>query len=247
MSELSWKARTFILSIIAVGLGLSVYNLLKVDWQNFWLLVLTGVAAVAQVYKVEGATHKSSYNLSWVVYGFSFVFLGGPATLFVILVAHLIEWAWHKYPWYIQVFNVASYSVVITVAGFVSQNLIPLDSPFTVAGAMSALLVTIMFTLLNHLMIGMVLKLAREESFTESGVFSYLTLIIDFTMFGVGVVSAFLWMVNPVTILFNIIPLYLFYNALKVPALIRQVEELEENLAETNLQTSQMKAESLQG
>ena len=58
MSDLSWKARIFILSVIAVGLGLSVYSLLKVDWQNFWLLILTGVAAIAQVYKVEGATHK---------------------------------------------------------------------------------------------------------------------------------------------------------------------------------------------
>ena len=63
MSDLSWKARIFTLSIITVGLGLSVFNLVNIDWQNYWLLILTCVAAVAQVYKVEGATHKSSYNL----------------------------------------------------------------------------------------------------------------------------------------------------------------------------------------
>jgi hypothetical protein len=105
VSDLTGKARIFILSIIAVGLGLAVINLATLDWQNYWLLILTGIATVAQVYKVEGATHKSSYNLGWVVYGLAFVFLGGPATLFIILAAHLIDWVWHKYPWYIQMYN----------------------------------------------------------------------------------------------------------------------------------------------
>ena len=80
---------------------------------------LAGVAAVAQVFKVEGATHKSSYNIGWLVYGFTFLVLGGPATLFIILIAHFIEWAWHKYPWYIQSFNIATFAVAVTLASWV--------------------------------------------------------------------------------------------------------------------------------
>jgi hypothetical protein len=246
MSDLSWKAKIFILSVIAVGFGLSIYSLHKVEWQNFWLLILAGMAAVAQVYKVEGATHKSSYNLGWVVYGFAFVLLGAPATLFIILVAHLIEWAWHKYPWYIQLFNMASYTVAMVAAGFVSQMLFPANSPLTVAFAMSALLATLIFTFLNHLMVGIVLRLARGESFAESGVFGFLTLIMDFTMFGVGIGSAFLWIINPATVFFNVIPLYLFYNALKVPALMRRVVQLESRQDDFPL-VSQMGVESQPG
>ena len=224
MSDLSWKARIFILSIIAVGLGLSVYNLVNIDWQNYWLLILTGVAAVAQVYKVEGATHKSSYNLSWVVYGLAFVLLGGPATLFIILVAHFIDWAWHKYPWYIQSFNMATFAIAVSVAGLIYNWILTAPLSSGIISTLAALAALTVFTLLNHFLIGLVIWFARGQNFTQSGIFGTLTLMIDFTLLGLGMAAALIWTFNPSAVILVIIPLYLIYITLQVPSLQRQTE-----------------------
>jgi hypothetical protein len=247
MKGLSNLAKIYILLTILVGLVLSLWQLRQLEMLEWWLLLLAATAAGAQMLKIEGPTENSSYNISWLVYGFAFVMLGAPAAVVVILVAHAVEWIRYKYPWYIQLFNMGSYTVAITMAGFVSQVLNPGDTPMTLTGAVGSLLAAVAFTFLNHLMVGLVVKLARGESFVESGVFGFLSLIMDFTMFGMGAASALLWRVNPVAITFNLIPLYLFYNALKVPALQRQVEQLEGKLEELNRQSSQMGVESHPG
>ena len=78
--------------------------------------VVAVLAAIAQVPKVEGPTRKSSYNVALVVYGFSFVALGLPAAIFVMLFACVVEWAWHRYPWFIQTFNIATLAVALGLA-----------------------------------------------------------------------------------------------------------------------------------
>ncbi len=224
MSDLSWKARIFILSTIAVGFGLSVYNLVNIDWRNYGLLILTGVAAVAQVYKVEGATHKSSYNLGWVVYGLAFVLLGGPATLFIILVSHLIDWAWHKYSWYIQMFNMATFAIAVSATTWIYNCILTAQLSLGILSTLAILVALAVFTLLNHILVGMVIWFARGQNFTQSGVFGLLTLMIDFTLLGFGMVAAMIWGINPSMIVFVLIPLYLIYITLQVPKLQRQTE-----------------------
>jgi hypothetical protein len=246
MKEFSTLTKVYILLTMLSGLGLSLWQLSLLDQLGWEYIALGILASIAQVLKIEGPTKQSSYNISWLVYGFTFVLLGTPAAVFVILVAHIVEWIRFRYPWYIQLFNMASYTVAMTAAGFLSQMLIPANSQLTASSAMSALLTTLIFTFLNHLMIGIVLRLARGESFTESGVFGFLTLIMDFTMFGVGIGSALLWIINPATVFFNVIPLYLFYNALKVPALMRRVVQLESRQDDFP-QMSQMGVESQPG
>ena len=39
-------------------------------------------------FEIEGSTHEFSYNISWIVYGFTFMLLGTPAALLVIVVSH---------------------------------------------------------------------------------------------------------------------------------------------------------------
>ncbi len=96
MKELSTKAKLFILIIIAAGIGLSIWQLSGLDGPPLSVAVLALLAIASQILKVEGATKRSSYNISWLIYGFTFVLLGTPATLVVILVAHLVEWLWHR-------------------------------------------------------------------------------------------------------------------------------------------------------
>jgi diguanylate cyclase (GGDEF)-like protein len=89
---------------------------------------------------------------------------------------------------------------------------------------LAILVVMTVFTLLNHLLIGLVIWFARGQNFTQSGVFGLLTVMIDFTLLGLGIVAALIWTINPSAVLLVIIPLYLIYMALKLPNLQRQTE-----------------------
>jgi hypothetical protein len=46
-------------------------------------------------------------------------------------------------------------------------------------------------------------------------------------------VTALVWISNPLASLLNILPLYLLYRAIQVPALERRVQELERQMAQT--------------
>lgn len=224
MRQLSTPTKLYLIGIIAVGGGLLIWQLIQLPFAEIGLLVGVGVlAALAQIIKVEGPTERSSYNISWVGYGFAFVLLGVPGAMFVILLAHLADWVKHRYAWYIQSFNIAQFAIAATCAMLVRtvvQSV--MASPLTEALAIVS--ASVAFTGLNHLLIGIALKLARGQSFKESGVFERLTLAIDFTLFSMGVAGAFVSQVNPFAAFLAAVPLYLIYITLRVPALQRQTQ-----------------------
>lgn len=224
MKEFSKTSQAYIFVTTIGGIFLLFLYLPEAGWNTVGIYVLAGLAAIGQSFKLEGPTERSHYNLGWLVYGFSIVYLDLPSALFVILAAHLVEWLWHKYPWYIQVFNIGVYSVSMTIAYLIFNNLNPDGELFQLVGTVALILALIAFTFTNHLMVGVVIKLARGQSFAESGVFDLLTLMIDFTMLSMGAATALVWIVNPYAAILNVVPLYLIHNALRVPALQRQVE-----------------------
>jgi diguanylate cyclase (GGDEF)-like protein len=226
VTNLSRKARIFILGAILFGLvllALELATLARQGSQAGVLIVVSALAAITQVLKVEGATNRSSYNISFVAYGFAFVLLGVPAAVLVMVVGSLVEWAWHRYPWYIQTFNIAQLIISGAVAGYVYHR-ITADGgvPQGLAGAVAILAATGLFVFINHLMVGLVIQFARGQNLIESGVFDRLTLIIDATLFAMGAGGALIWLVNPYATLLAIIPIYLIYSTLRVPALQRQ-------------------------
>jgi hypothetical protein len=224
MSQLSHSTKLYLISIIAVGGALLVWQLSRLPLTDLGLLVGVGVlAALAQLIKVEGPTERSSYNISWVAYGFAFVLWGAPGAIFVILLAHLADWVKHRYPWYIQSFNIAQFALAAGLAMLV-RDIVQAVVASQLADALAILGASLAFTGLNHLLIGIVLKLARGQSFKESGVFERLTLAIDFTLFGMGVAGAFVWQANPFLAFLAAVPLYLIYTTLRVPAIQRQTQ-----------------------
>jgi hypothetical protein len=80
--------------------------------------------------------------------------------------------------------------------------------------------------------------MARGQSFAQSGVFGFLTLFLDFTVLSMGAVTALVWQSSPYAALLNILPLYLLYNALRVPALTRQVQDMKIIRTQSGLNTS---------
>ena len=233
MKNLSSAAKVYILSTILVGLALIGWVSKDVAWTNLWLYVLAALGAAAQTYKVEGPNDTTNYNIAWFVYGFTFIALGAPAAVIVIVVAHLVEWAWHKYPWYIQSFNIGAHVIPAALAGLIYVMVKPGSQSLDLIGAIGLAAALLVFVLGNHFLVGLVIKLARGQSFAELGVFGFFTLFLDFTLLSMGAVTAFIWFSNPFASLLNILPLYLLYNAIRVPALSRRVEELEKQMAQS--------------
>jgi hypothetical protein len=233
MKNLSTTAKAYILGTILIGLGLLVWQLPSVVWGETGLYLLAALGAAAQTLKVEGPNDKTNYNIAWFVYGFSFIALGPPAALFVVVVSHLVEWVWHKYPWYIQSFNIGSYAVAVFLAGQVYGLIRGGAEVLEVQSAIGMAVGLAVLVLLNHLQVGVVIKLARGQSFAESGVFEFYSLFLDFTILAMGAVTALVWISNPLASLLNILPLYLLYRAIQIPALERRVQELERQMSQT--------------
>ncbi len=126
MQELSMKAKIYVFTTILIGLVLLIWSLFHLEPGNTWmLLVLMAGASISLILKVEGATERSHYNISFLIYAFTFVLFGPDATVLVILVSNLIDWAWHKYLWYIQLFNISTYIIAIQAAGLVYLGINP--------------------------------------------------------------------------------------------------------------------------
>ena len=150
MKELSAQARIYIISIILIGIALIVWTLFTLDWANTGLFLLAALGAVTQTLKVEGPNDKTNYNIAWFVYGFTFFLFGPASALFVVLIAHLGEWLWHKYPWYIQSFNIGAHSIPVFLAGLVFETVSGDAKVLDLNGAMGMVVSNLFFILVNH-------------------------------------------------------------------------------------------------
>ena len=169
MKDLSSTTKLYILCIILIGFGLIVWMTMRLDWSNTWLYLLAALGAVAQTLKVEGPTNRTNYSIAWFVYGFTFIAFGVAATVFVILVSHLVEWIWHKYPWYIQVFNIGNHVIAVCLAGLVFTLLNRGSQVLNLTDALALAAANLTFVFVNHFLLAVVVKLARGQSFAEIG------------------------------------------------------------------------------
>ena len=225
MRDFSWQTKTFITLTIATGIAIFTWMALNTQWGNYWsILALSSLASATLFFKVEGTTNRSHYNFSFLVYGFTLAFLGVEACIIVIVTSNLVDWAWHKHQWYIQAFNIASFIIVAFLTGVLYQFINPDLSLVSLEVVLGIITSLAFFTLMNHLLIAMVVWLARGENFKKSGLFDVLPLMIDFTLLCMGAGAALIWIINPFAIPLAILPLYLIFTTLKVPALERKTE-----------------------
>lgn len=238
MKNLSLLATAYVTSVILIGFGLVLWMLGTLNWVNPGLYLLAALGAMAQTLKVEGPDARTNYSIAWFVYGFAFIALGPVPALFVVLISHLVEWIWHKYPWYIQSFNIGAHIIPVFLAGLVYEIVSQGTQVLDLASAMGVVAANLAFVLGNHFLVGIVVKLARGQSFEESGVFGFYTLFLDFTVLSMGTMTALLWNVHPLTSILNILPLYLLYNALRVPHLEHQLRRMKRTNTQMGLDRS---------
>jgi diguanylate cyclase (GGDEF)-like protein len=225
LKDLPLSAQVYIFSTALIGVALCITQFPDMSGERLWLLlIVSGLAGLAQIRKVAGPTPNSYYDLSLMLYGFALLELGRPATLWIIVIAHLIGWAARKHTWYGGAFNIGMFVISMSVAGLVYAGITAGQGPHALRGLLGIVAATLTFTLINQLMLGLILFLASRETLANSAVFDRLILTIDTTLFAMGTGAALIWMVNPYAVLLIVMPLYLIYTTLQVPALQRQAE-----------------------
>lgn len=245
MKELSRKTQLYIWGTILPSSSILIYTFFVIEIEDIWMmLALSMLASLARIFKTLGATERSHYNISFVIYSFTLALLGIPEAILVILISNLVDWAWHKYPWYIQTFNIGSYVIVVQLAGLLLEWVAPDFANLTPVGIWGVLLVVALFTFLNHLMVGVVVWLARGQNFKESGIFDRVPLALDFTMLGIGFSAALIWEFSPYAAFWAVIPLYLLYHTIQIPRLERKTEtDSKTGLYNANYFARSLKAE----
>jgi diguanylate cyclase (GGDEF)-like protein/putative nucleotidyltransferase with HDIG domain len=225
MKSFSLYTKLYLFITYTAGALIFASHINKVDLRDpLLLLALCVLASLALILKVEGSTNRSHYTFSFLVYGFTFAAFGPTEAFLVIVVSNIVEWIWNKPPWFIQLFNTLSYIVVMAAAGWVYYWVNPSNSPATWQAALAIILSLATFNMLNHLMVGVVVWLARGENFKTSGIFDFFPLMLDQTLLYFGASLSIVWNYNPFALGFFLIPLYLIYSTLRVPALERQTE-----------------------
>src|SRR6266496_5724057 len=166
MKELSFSTKAYLFSTYVAGIAIFIWHLSKIDLSDIWMLsVLCLLASLTLILKVEGATNRSHYTFSFLVYGFTFALYGIPGAMLVIVISNAAEWIWNKPPWYIQLFNACGYILVMQIAGGVYYLINPNDLFVSWRSALAIAASMATFNLLNHLMVGIVVWLARGENF----------------------------------------------------------------------------------
>ena len=226
MKDFSWPTKLYIFgTLIAGSICLGIY-LTQWNWQQTWIptLVLSILGSLSLLIRVEGSTNRTHYNITFVIYGFTLILLGAPETIIVMTVAHIVEWVWHKYPWYIQLFNLGTHLIVAAGTTLIYELANAGRGMESWQSALGMLAAMAFFTLFNHLMVGIIVWFARGENIEQSGVFQFFSLMLDFVMLCLGAGLAVMWVFNPLAISLILLTLYLIYATLRVPALERQAE-----------------------
>ncbi len=148
------------------------------------------------------------------------------------MIPHMVEWLHKRLTdspllrhWYIQPFNIGTHVIAGISARWFYASLGGNVSEFSFQISVLAPTVAVFgYVLVNHLLVGQVLVLARGMSWRDSGTLEVSSLLTDVVMMFVGFGIAALWNLSPWLMLPGVAPLVLIYRALTVPELQREAQ-----------------------
>jgi diguanylate cyclase (GGDEF)-like protein/putative nucleotidyltransferase with HDIG domain len=189
-------------------------------WVTF--AVLAAAATVAHTFPVKSPPN-AMYHTS-VVFLVAAALLLPPELLVLIpLVQTVPEWLKERTPWPIQGFNISNYTLdslaAWGAAKLVNDHAGGLISNSNARFAIAGLAASVAFVAVNHVLVGVILKLGRGHSFGETGLFSAEQLSVDVVLTILGVSLAAFWDWNPWLIFAALAPLVVVHRSLSVPQL----------------------------
>ena len=192
------------------------------SWLRFALLAVA--AGTAQAFVVRtGNNHGFDTSIAFIV---AAVLLLPPELVALLaLVQRLPEWVRERYPWYIQIFNIANVVGPALAAWGAARLVLELPAGSdALLGALAGLAAAVVFIGLHHLLLATMLRVARGHSFRESGLFAGPTLATAFVLAGIGVALATLWSVNPWVVPAIVAPLVWSHRSFTTLAALRESE-----------------------
>jgi two-component system, cell cycle sensor histidine kinase and response regulator CckA len=219
----SASAYAALVELVAVAAAVAVLGTAdRPTTHDWWLLaLLLPLAATAPLFRVPVGRNHSLHAAPAFVVAAALV-LPPPLVLAVAAVMLLPQWAVHRYPWYIGLFNVANYTVAgIAAAAAVGAVNGESDARFALAGAAAVAA----FVGVNHVLLALMLRLGRGHSFRESGLFSATGLAIEIVPAGLGIAIGAFAEFNPWLLPVIVAPLALAHRSLSTLSLLRESEE----------------------
>ena len=169
MRDLSVKTRSYIIGVYITGFSILVWNLANFHLNDTWLFVaLCVLSSLSLILKVVGSTNRSHYNISFLIYAFSFVLLrarshhAGHAGFQPGRMGLDINIPGISRPSISLLISSPWRSLTLIYRGFYVRGEI-----YEVQGIVALLLAMAGYTLVNHLIIGVVIWLARGENFAQ--------------------------------------------------------------------------------
>src|SRR5262249_33564582 len=132
--------------------------------------------------------------------------------LLLPIAQHVPEQLRERYPPHIQLFNTANYTLDLAVASGVAAVLGALGVGHGNVLAWAAAAVA--FVLVNHVLLAVMLRLARGHGLRESGLFGREALATDLALAGIGVALLAAWHVEPWLVVVGLLPLVLVHRLL---------------------------------
>ena len=206
-------------AVVAAIIAVAGDTSTKPEWWAF--AALLPLAAVAPLFRVPvGRNHSLHAGPAFVVAGALVL----PPLLVVALVValHIPLAIRDRYPWYIQTFNIANFTLS-GLAAWLAVDAIGQDGDlrFAVSGVAAA----VVFVGVNHLLLAFILRLGRGHSIRETGLFSPSSLGIELAIAGLGIAVGTFAIDNPWLIPAVIAPLALAHRSLSTTAQLRETEE----------------------
>jgi hypothetical protein len=182
---------------------------LAADWPTFAAFALA--AAATQLFRVR-TPNNQCYHLTLAVLVPAIFVLPLGWLLLLPLAQHTPEQLRERYPLHIQLFNTANYTLDLAVASGVAAALGAVGAghgSLPVQAAAGAA-----FVLVNHLLLAIMLRLARGHSLRTSGLFGREALATDLALAGIGIALLACWNVSPWLVPLGIAPLALVHRSL---------------------------------
>ena len=224
LGGLAPRAQIYLVVVLAIAATCALPLIANLDaTRQDWLAfcALAGGAAVAQLFVVRTPRNQSYHTA--IVFVVAAVILLPPELIVLLgLVQHIPEWLKVRYPWYIQSFNIANYTVDALAAWGAATLAAQKLEPFAgsrASWALFGLVASLVFVGLNHTLLAGMLHFARGHTLRETGLFSTESLVTDLVLAGLGVAVAGFWQTNPWLVPVAIAPLVLIHRSLSVPAL----------------------------
>lgn len=230
---MSYRAWAYVSGILVAGTvvsGLALLESAPASQQGTFVALIV-LATCAQLFKAEAPNHRLYYTTT--VFFFAGLLLLHPS-LFVplVIIPLVVEWirerlvdSPHLRAWYLQPFNIATHIIVGFTARWVYLSLVTASdarhASLTMVAAMAAALT---YVVLNHLIVGLAIDLARGVAQRDSHILEIDSLLPDFTLVALGYIAAVVWTINPWLILPALSPLVLISRALSIPQLKKEAQ-----------------------